>query len=43
MSCNIKRIKGCEIAGSTFNGRTLSLNRDISSDSFKAKVKTLKQ
>lgn len=43
MSCNIKRIKGCEIAGSTFNGRTLSLNRDISSDSFKAKVKTFNQ
>lgn len=43
MSCNIKRIKGCEIAGSTFNGRKLSLNRDISNDTFKAKVKTFNQ
>src|SRR5574343_283239 len=43
MSCNIKRIKGCEIAGSTFNGRKLSLNRDFSNDTFKAKVKTFNQ
>jgi hypothetical protein len=43
MSCNIKRIKGCEIAGSTFNGRNLSLNRDFSNDTFKAKVKTFNQ
>ena len=43
MSCNIKRIKGCEIAGSTFNGRKLSLNRDFSDDTFKAKVKTFNQ
>ena len=43
MSCNIKRIKGCEVAGSTFNGRKLSLNRDISDDTFKAKVKTFNQ
>lgn len=43
MSCNIKRIKGCEVAGSTFNGRNLSLNRDFSNDTFKAKVKTFNQ
>ena len=43
MSCNIKKIKGCEIAGSTFNGRKLSLNRDFTNDTFKAKVKTFNQ
>lgn len=40
MGCKVTKFKGCEIKGSTFNGRKLTLERDISADTFKAVVKT---
>lgn len=43
MGCKVTKIKGCEIAGSTFSGRTLIFdNRDISGDNFTAKVKSVR-
>lgn len=40
MSCKVLKLKGCEIEGSTFPGRTLKfINRDISTDTFSLKVK----
>lgn len=43
MGCKVTKLKGCEIVGSTFSGRTLIFdNRDISGDIFTAKVKSVR-
>ena len=39
MSCNITKLKRCEITGSTFNSPIFTINRDLSNDSFFAIVK----
>jgi hypothetical protein len=41
MSCEVLKIKGCEISGSSFSGRKIAFtNRDITDDTFFAKVKS---